>query len=125
LLLSEATRDPSSLILKIAQGDEKGTRIKLQHECLGGFSNPQQSTDTQYLKFERHAKDGTRCIMKERYLSNTYSCKSIHPFRYSVPSQFVTRILTEMVAVLNNQMIRITIVISRLALHELSNLFRI
>lgn len=60
-----------------------------------------------------------------RDIQLTYSCKSIYPFGNSVSGQLVTYILTEMVAVLGNQMICVTIVVCRLAFHELSKLDRI
>lgn len=52
----------------------------------------------------------------------TYSCESVDPFWYWFSGELITYILTEMVAVPYNQVIRVTIVNCRLTLHELSNL---
>lgn len=53
---------------------------------------------------------------------HTNPCKAIHPFWNSISCQPITDILAEMVAVLCDQMIGISIVVYRLKLHELSNL---
>ena len=63
--------------------------------------------------------------LQDRDMSLTYSRKSIYPFGYLVPRELVTCIGAEMVAVLDNQVIRITIVVCRLAFHKLPNLERI
>lgn len=55
----------------------------------------------------------------------TYSRESIYPIWNFVPGQPVADILAEMVAVLNDQMIGITIIIYRVAFHELSDLNRV
>lgn len=58
-------------------------------------------------------------------MSLTYSCKSIYPFGYLFSRQLVADIRTEMVTVLDNQVICVTIVVCRLAFHKLPNLERI
>lgn len=52
----------------------------------------------------------------------TYFCQPIYPFWNWFPSQLVTNILAKMVAILNNQVICITMVACSMLLHELSNL---
>ena len=52
----------------------------------------------------------------------TYLGKSIHPFWNWVASQLITDILAEVVAVLHDQMIGITMVVYGLKLHKLSDL---
>lgn len=56
---------------------------------------------------------------------DTYFSQPIHPFWYPVSCQLVAYVLTEMVAVLHNQVICIPIVISSMAFHELFNFVRI
>lgn len=58
-------------------------------------------------------------------ICHTHSCKAIDPFWNWIPCQFGAYIPTEMVAVLDDQVISITMVVCWLILHELSNLERI
>jgi len=53
---------------------------------------------------------------------HTYFCQSIYPLWNWFPSQLVTNILAEMVAILNNQVICITMIARSMPLHEFSNL---
>lgn len=53
---------------------------------------------------------------------HTYDGESIYPFGNLSLGQLVTDILAEMIAVFNNQMVRIAIVTHRVALHKLSDL---
>lgn len=56
---------------------------------------------------------------------NTYSCESIYPSRNSLPSELEAHVFTEMIAVLNDQVIHITMIACRLTLDEISDLDRI
>lgn len=75
-------------------------------------------------QFIFHASQTNKRVWK-KHMSLTYSCKSIYPFGYPVSRQLVTDIRTEMVTVLDNQVICITTVVCRLAFHKLPNLERI
>lgn len=61
-------------------------------------------------------------VKRSRMRLHTYTGESIYPFWNLSFGQLVTNILAEMIAVLSNQMVCVTIVIHRVALHELSDL---